>query len=79
MESAPGTPFDPTCHEAVKHVPTDEQEAGTVFITHQVGWRLQDRLLRAARVEVADRPRDESPIDPSNEASPVSPTTAEEE
>lgn len=79
VESTPGTPFDPTCHEAVKHVPTDEQEAGTVFITHQVGWRLQDRLLRAARVEVADRPRDESPIDPSNEASPVSPTTAEEE
>ncbi len=52
MESA-GNPFDPSRHEAVAHIETDEQPPGTVIHEHRRGYRLRDRLLRPSMVSVA--------------------------
>jgi molecular chaperone GrpE len=48
-----GTPFDPTQHEAIQQVETDEHPAGTVIAEVQPGYLLGERLLRAAMVVVA--------------------------
>ena len=50
---AKGVPFDPAHHEAMAHVASDEHEANVVVEEHQSGYRLNDRLLRPARVSVA--------------------------
>lgn len=68
IDSSPGAAFNPTVHEAIKHVPSENAEPNTVLTTHQVGWRLHDRLLRAARVEVAAAPLDEMSVDANQEA-----------
>jgi molecular chaperone GrpE len=51
-----GTMFDPTIHEAIQQIETDEHPAGTVVAEVQPGYREGDRLLRAAMVVVA-KPR----------------------
>ena len=50
---AKGVPFDPTHHEAMGHVASDEHEPNVVVEEHQSGYRLNDRLLRPALVSVA--------------------------
>lgn len=59
---AKGEPFDPNVHEALMHaewdpedaeLPTDATET-TVVTVLQPGYRAGDRVLRAARVAVAD-------------------------
>ncbi|WEV77050.1 nucleotide exchange factor GrpE [Janibacter cremeus] len=59
---AKGEPFDPNVHEALMHaewdpedadLPTDTTET-TVVTVLQPGYRAGDRVLRAARVAVAD-------------------------
>ena len=47
-----GEKFDPNLHEAMFEVPDPQQPAGTVAQVIEVGYRLHDRLLRAARVGV---------------------------
>jgi molecular chaperone GrpE len=53
----PGTPFDPAVHDALMHV-EDELAEGTDVTTVvgvlQPGYRLGERILRPARVSVAD-------------------------
>lgn len=50
---AEGKPFDPTIHEALTTVPTDnEDEDNTVAQVFQRGYRLKGVLLRPARVVV---------------------------
>ncbi len=51
-----GESFDPQWHEAMSMQPTDEAAPDTVLIVLQKGYRLHDRLLRAARVIVARAP-----------------------
>jgi len=51
-----GEPFDPQWHEAMSMQPSDEAEPDTVLMVLQKGYRLNDRLLRAARVIVASAP-----------------------
>ncbi len=51
-----GEPFDPQWHEAMSMQPSDEAEPDTVLTVLQKGYRLHDRLLRAARVIVAKSP-----------------------
>jgi len=53
LESAIGKPFDPTIHEAVTHIETNEHSEGTVTAEHRKGWKLYDRIIRAAMVSVA--------------------------
>ncbi|MBX3200586.1 MAG: nucleotide exchange factor GrpE [Labilithrix sp.] len=48
-----GAQFDPTHHEAIQQVETDEQPAGTVVAEVQPGYMQGDRLIRAAMVVVA--------------------------
>ena len=48
-----GEKFDPNFHQAMFEVPTASAEPGTVVEVVQPGYRLHDRLLRAAMVGVA--------------------------
>lgn len=45
--------FDPQWHEAMAMQPVPNVEDGTVLQVHQKGYKLNDRLLRPARVIVA--------------------------
>jgi len=53
----PGDPFDPTIHEALMHIEAELAE-GTVGTTVvqvlQPGYKMGDRIIRVARVAVAD-------------------------
>jgi molecular chaperone GrpE len=48
-----GKPFDPTVHEAMLVVGTDQQEPNHVMQEFQKGYLLNDRLLRPATVSVS--------------------------
>ncbi len=48
-----GEEFDPHYHEAVTFVSTDEVPKGCVVNQLQTGYRTEDRLIRPARVTVA--------------------------
>jgi len=51
--SAQGQPFDPTKHEAMNQVESDQHEPNSVIEELHKGYMLRDRLLRAALVSVA--------------------------
>ncbi len=51
-----GQPFDPNLHEALSQEETTEVEEGTVVQQVQRGYKLNDRLVRPARVVVAKAP-----------------------
>ena len=48
-----GTQFDPTHHEAIQQVETDDQPPGTVVAEVQPGYMQGERLIRPAMVVVA--------------------------
>lgn len=48
-----GVKFDPNLHEALQTVASDEVEKGHIAQVYQKGYKLHDRLLRAAKVAVA--------------------------
>lgn len=48
-----GEDFDPTKHEAVLHKPDPQAEKATVDTVVEAGYRIGDRIVRAARVVVA--------------------------
>jgi molecular chaperone GrpE (heat shock protein) len=54
IEEVPGvgSKFDPELHEAVDMKPVDPEEDGIVTAEYSKGYRLGDRLLRPARVQV---------------------------
>ncbi len=50
-----GLPFNPHEHEAIAHVPTDDPTKDhTITVVRQKGYKIKDRVIRPARVEVAD-------------------------
>lgn len=49
---AAGEVFDPTRHEAVAHV-REKKRAGSVVAVVQVGYQLDDTIVRPAKVKVA--------------------------
>lgn len=51
-----GKPFDPNLHEAVSQDASTEYAEGTVMRTLRRGYKLKDRLLRAANVVVSSGP-----------------------
>ena len=53
---AANLPFDPNEHEALAHIETTQAEPGHVIDEHLPGYKLHDRLLRAAQVTVAKGP-----------------------
>jgi molecular chaperone GrpE len=48
-----GEPFDPTLHEAMAQHPVEGAEPGTVTEVFQAGYKLNETILRPARVVVA--------------------------
>jgi molecular chaperone GrpE len=55
-----GEPFDPQFHEAMTMQPSRDVEPGTVLTVFQKGYVLNGRLLRPARVVVAQEPQDQA-------------------
>ena len=51
-----GAKFDPSEHEAMAVVPSDQAEPNTVAQVVQKGYLLNDRLVRPAKVLVAQAP-----------------------
>ena len=47
-----GRAFDPTLHEAMSTIESDERESGTVYSEERRGYLWNDELLRPARVVV---------------------------
>ena len=62
---ATGEDFDPNLHEAISQQESTEAEPGTVVEQVQRGYRLNERLVRPARVVVAKAPEaaEQSPED----------------
>ena len=52
IDAAPGAAFDPNQHQAVSQIPSD-QPSGTIAETFQTGWKIGERVLRAAMVAVS--------------------------
>ena len=62
-----GQPFDPSTHQAVAHVPSDNVPSNHIVDEFQKGYRLHDRILRAAMVSVSSGPTNANGQDgPSN-------------
>jgi molecular chaperone GrpE len=54
---AVGDPFDPTIHEALSHIGEDPEVAVTTCkVIAKAGYRIGDRVVRAAQVLVVDPP-----------------------
>jgi molecular chaperone GrpE len=53
VRTLPGDPFDPEIHEAVLMVPTSAHPEGCVAEVFEKGYRIGERLLRPAKVAVA--------------------------
>ena len=51
-----GQAFDPSAHQAVSHVPSDTVPSNHVVDEFQKGYRLHERILRAAMVSVSSGP-----------------------
>ncbi|WP_157248776.1 nucleotide exchange factor GrpE [Nonomuraea typhae] len=60
-----GDPFDPTIHEALMHSYSSEVTEPTAIEVLQAGYRMGDRVLRPARVAVAE-PED-APVNDGND------------
>ncbi|CAE7557719.1 nucleotide exchange factor GrpE [Botrimarina mediterranea] len=56
IDTAPGTEFDPSMHEAILQQPSPDHPAGTILLTAQPGYKLHDRVVRAAQVVVSSGP-----------------------
>jgi molecular chaperone GrpE len=68
---AVGDPFDPTIHEALSHIGEDpEVEVTTCKVIAKAGYRIGDRVVRAAQVLVVD-PTSEGAA--GTEAPPIEP------
>jgi len=59
-----GDPFDPTVHEALTHTMSPEVTETTAVEVFQPGYRIGDRIVRPARVAVADPAQPEPPAQP---------------
>lgn len=55
IDAEPGASFDPNMHQAVSQIPSD-QPSGKIAETFQSGWKIGDRVLRAAMVAVSSGP-----------------------
>jgi len=76
VDSSVGTALDPQAHEAITYTFHDEVPEGCVVETHQIGFMLHGRLLRAARVSVARGPIEVPSAE--DDAAPMSSGSGEE-
>ncbi|CAL9378446.1 Protein GrpE [Streptomyces sp. enrichment culture] len=69
-----GDPSDPTCHDALAHHVVPGADHLVCSAIHRPGYRLGDRLLRPARVEVTGPPSSARPArGRDQDASPPAP------
>jgi molecular chaperone GrpE len=59
VPSTRGTPFDPTVHEALANEPDSDLDSGQIITTISRGYTIDGKLLRAARVSVANNASEE--------------------
>ena len=72
----PGDPFDANFMNAIEAVESEEVEPGRIVKVHAKGYRLHDRLIRAAMVTVSKtkeepRPETPEPEQPAQEQQPA--------
>ena len=48
-----GEKFDPNFHEAIFQAKIPDKESGSICVVNQIGYKLQERVIRAAHVGVA--------------------------
>ena len=65
---AKGDPFDPHIHEALLHAHAEGIDGPTCVEILQPGYRVGDRVLRPARVAVAEPEAAPVPVEPAPEA-----------
>ena len=53
VEKVPAEDFDPSMHQAVQQVQSDEHESGKIVTVFQNGYRIGTKVLRFAMVSVA--------------------------
>ncbi len=68
-----GDPFDPHIHEALLHAHAEGIDGPTCVEILQPGYRIADRVLRPARVAVAEPDPDAPPASPEPESSAPEP------
>jgi molecular chaperone GrpE (heat shock protein) len=56
--AAVGAQFDPEMHEAVDTIPVEPEREGVVTAEYSRGYKMNDRLLRPARVQVGRAERE---------------------
>ncbi len=74
-----GVEFDPNRHQAVMRQPTEEQEANTIVAMLQVGYAIDDVVLRPATVVVAAPPEVGEAEEEQTEAEVTEPAQGEKE
>ncbi len=62
---------DPTRHQVVKTVPATDADPGDIVNVYRLGYRLDDRVLREARVVVAEEPATDEGGDAADDDSQV--------
>ena len=64
-------PFDPNLHEAISQLPNEEHAAGTITHVTQIGFLLNDRVVRPSQVVVSSGSpqgnQDDAATEPSEE------------
>lgn len=50
---AEGQPFDPSLHEAIAQVPSEDKPKGTIIHVAKAGYRLHERVIRPSQVIVS--------------------------
>jgi molecular chaperone GrpE len=65
---AKGDEFDPNVHEALMHGHSPDVTTTTVDLVAHAGYRIGDRVVRAAKVTVLD-PEQDTPAEPTTDAS----------
>ena len=56
IDAEEGTTFDPNMHEAIGAIPSQTHAEGVVVECIRGGWKLHDRVVRAAMVTVSNGP-----------------------
>jgi molecular chaperone GrpE len=67
VEPDPGTATDPTRHEVLLRVESDQPE-GTVADVHRPGYEMADKVLRPAQVTVSEGPGDAGRTEAASDA-----------
>lgn len=71
IPAEPGDRFDPNLHQAAAQIPSDHK-TGSIAAVMQPGWKIQDRILRAAMVAVSTGPAETAPLPDAVDTAPGS-------